>query len=95
MLDGKHVAGEYDPNRLFDTLIDRLCLKNDAALCRKLDISQPVVSKIRNAMAPVGASMLLRMHETTGIDIAQLRELMGDRRSKYRLSKAQRRTESV
>ena len=40
---------------------------------------------------PVGASLLIRMHEVTGMSIRDLRDLMGDRRTKYRLSDAQGR----
>ncbi|HJW53667.1 MAG TPA: hypothetical protein VJ577_00175 [Burkholderiaceae bacterium] len=76
----------YDPNRLLDALIDRLNLKNDAALSRALDVAPPVISKIRHARLPVGASMLIRMHEETGLSIRELRDLMGDRRNRLRIS---------
>ena len=39
----------------------------------------------------MGASLLIRMHEVTGMSIRDLRDLMGDRRTKYRLSDAQGR----
>lgn len=51
----------YDPNRLLDAIIERLNLKNDAALSRALEVAPPVISKIRHARLPVGASMLIRM----------------------------------
>lgn len=76
----------YDPNRLLDTLIERLNLKNDAALSRTLGVAPPVISKIRHGRLPVGASMLIRMHEETGLNIKELRELMGDRRNRLRIS---------
>lgn len=76
----------YDPNRLLDALIERLGLKNDAALCRILEVAPPVISKIRHARLPVGASMLIRMHEETGMSIRELRDLMGDRRKRLRIS---------
>jgi plasmid maintenance system antidote protein VapI len=80
---------EYDPDRLLDTLINRLNLKNDAALSRALEVAPPVISKIRHRRLPVGASMLIRMHEVTDLSIEELRDLLGDRRRKYRLSDAQ------
>jgi transcriptional regulator with XRE-family HTH domain len=80
---------DYNPDRLLDTLRDNLHLKNDAQLCRVLEISPPVVSKIRHRKLPVGASLLIRMHEATGLGIKDLRFLLGDRRSKYRISDAQ------
>ena len=81
----------YNPNHLLDILIERLNLKNDAALSRALEVAPPVISKIRHRRLPVGASMLIRMHEVTGMSIRDLRDLMGDRRTKYRLSDAQGR----
>jgi hypothetical protein len=76
----------YDPNRLLDTLLERLKLKNDAALSRLLDVAPPVISKIRHGRLPVGASMLIRMHEETGLSIRELRDLMGDKRNRLRMS---------
>lgn len=76
----------YDPNRLLDTLLEKLQLKNDAALSRALEVAPPVISKIRHRRLPVGASMLIRMHEISDLSIRELRELMGDRRQKYRIS---------
>lgn len=74
----------YQPNRLLDTLIKEMHLKNDAALCRTLQIGPPLISKIRHGRLPVSASILIRMHETTGRSIRELRQVLGDRRAKYR-----------
>ncbi len=76
----------YDPNRLLDALIQKLGLKNDAALSRALEVRPPVISKIRHRTLPVGASLLIRMHEVTALSIRALRELMGDRRKRMRIS---------
>jgi hypothetical protein len=80
---------QYDPNRLLDSLIQQLGLKNDAALSRALEVAPPVISKIRHYRLPVGASMLIRMHEVSGLSIRDLRYLMGDRRAKQRISPVQ------
>jgi len=79
----------YNPNHLLDILIEKLNLKNDAALSRALEVAPPVISKIRHRRLPVGASMLIRMHEVSTMSVRELRDLMGDRRTKYRLSDAQ------
>ncbi|MFC7516410.1 hypothetical protein ACFQUU_15450 [Herbaspirillum sp. GCM10030257] len=84
--ESKPTATTYDPNRLLDSLIDRLQLKNDAALSRTLEVAPPVISKIRHKRVPVRASLLIRMHEVTNLSIRELRDLMGDRRQKYRIS---------
>lgn len=79
----------YDPDRLLNTLLDRLSLKNDAALSRALEVAPPVISKIRHKRLPVGASMLIRMHEVSDLSIRELRALLGDRRQKFRISAVQ------
>lgn len=76
---------DYDPNRLIDALLDKLTLKNDAALSRALAVEAPTISKIRHRRIRVGAAMLLRMHEVSGINIEELRALMGDRRTRVRM----------
>lgn len=75
----------YDPDRLLDAVIERLNMKNDAALAHALEVDPPVISKIRHGRLPVGASLLIRMHDVTGLSIADLRMLMGDRRAKFRM----------
>lgn len=79
---------EYNPNHLLDTLIEKLNLKNDAALSRALEVAPPVISKIRHRRIAVGASILLRMHELSELKINDLKELMGDCRRKHRISDA-------
>lgn len=79
----------YDPNNLLDALIEKLNLKNDAALSRALEVAPPVISKIRHRRLPVGASLLIRMHEVSDLSIKELRVLMGDRRDKFRISDKQ------
>ena len=74
---------EYDANHLLDTIIEALSLKNDAALARELGVAPPAISKLRHGRLPVGAAMLIRMHEITRLEIRELRELMGDRRPKF------------
>lgn len=79
-------AMQYDPNKLLDNVIQRLNLKNDASLSRLLEVAPPVISKIRHNRLPVGASLLVRIHEVTGLSIKELREILGDNRQKYRVS---------
>jgi hypothetical protein len=87
LLNIKSEENDYDPNNLLDTIIKLLHLKNDAALSlsHALEVGPPVVSKIRHRRLPVGASLLIRMHEISDISIKDLRGLMGDRREKFRV----------
>jgi len=73
-----------NPNALLDHLLKQLRLKNDAQLSRVLEVQPPVISKLRHGRLPVGATMLIRMHEVSDISIRDLRYLMGDRRAKFR-----------
>jgi plasmid maintenance system antidote protein VapI len=89
-----HIAGlanlmEYNPGNLLDSLIERLSLKNDAALARALEVAPPLISKLRHKNLPVGGAILIRMHEVSNLSVLQLRMLMGDRRQKFRISDKQ------
>lgn len=70
-------GGNYDPDKVLDAIIAKLKLKNDAALSRVLEVAPPVISKIRHRTLPIGATILLRMHEASAISIRELRALMG------------------
>jgi hypothetical protein len=53
LLEAMHRAREMEPstfvpNKLLDTLIQRMQLKNDAELCRALEVQPPIISKIRH-----------------------------------------------
>lgn len=86
---------KYDPDNLLSSLIGKLNLKNDAALSRALEVAPPVISKIRHRRLPVGASLLIRMHEVTDLSIQDLRALMGDRRNKFRISDKQFKPKAI
>lgn len=85
------MTSNYEPNSLLDALLDLLKLKNDAALARALEVAPPVISKVRHYRLPLGPSLLIRIHEVSGISVKQLQALMGDRRAKYRISNMQGR----
>lgn len=78
------MSDTFNPGDLLDALISHLRLKNDAALALELEVAPPVISKMRHNTMPVGATMLLRMHEISDIPIKQLRALMDDHRDKFR-----------
>jgi plasmid maintenance system antidote protein VapI len=65
-----------DPNILLDALIEKLHLKNDAALSRLLEVAPPVISKLRHGALPIGPTMLIRMHEVSELGIREMRALM-------------------
>lgn len=78
----------YNPNQLLDLLLLRLGLKNDAALSRVLDVARPVLTGIRLGTLGIGAWLLIRISEVTGLSIADLRRMMGDQRQRLRVATA-------
>ena len=72
-----HKNPAYAPNALLDFLLEKLNLKNDAALSRALEIAPPALSKIRHRKLPIGASILVKAHELTEMPTKQLKEIMG------------------
>ena len=63
-------------NALFDYLIDKYKLKNDRALADMLGLEKPVVSKMRNKKRVINADVILRVHELTGLEIAEIKKIM-------------------
>jgi hypothetical protein len=84
-IDQMKFNSEYNPNQLLNIVRANLRVKNDAALSRRLEVGPPVISKVRHGRLPVGAALLIRIHEVTGLGIDELRGMLGDRRAKYRI----------
>lgn len=74
----KSEHSEFNPDVLLDSVMRKLCLKNDAALARRLQFSYPYISKVRRRRSPVTAGLLISMQEETGLSIRELRLLSGD-----------------
>jgi len=60
-------------NMLLDLAAEILKAKNDATLCRALELSPPVVSKIRHNRLPVGAGLVIKLHEATGMAVREIK----------------------
>jgi plasmid maintenance system antidote protein VapI len=67
----------YKPAALFDTMMARLSLKNDAAISRLLQLPPPIISKVRSKQVSITAATVLRIHDVTGWTISDIRSLMG------------------
>lgn len=76
----------YDPNRLFDTIAERLGTSGDRMLSRMLQLSFQVIRGMRSGRLPVRASILLSIAERAGTSVDELRHILGDRRSKARMT---------
>jgi len=67
----------YDGAALINYALDKMNLKNDAALARALNISPPIISKVRHRVTPISSNVLLRIGEKTGLSYADMREILG------------------
>jgi hypothetical protein len=76
----------YDPNRLLDTVAERLGISGDRMLSRMLQLSLQIIGGMRSGSLPVRASMLLAIAECAGTSVDELRHILGDRRSKARMT---------
>lgn len=70
----------YDPKTLLDTLMRLLGVKNDRQLAFRLNVPASQICKVRHRRVSVASSLLISMHEETGLSLRQLRALMGDYR---------------
>ena len=50
-------------------------IRNDRHLAARLDVSTPVISRIRNGKCAVSAEIMIRVHEVFGLPIADIKEL--------------------
>ena len=62
--------------QLFNEIIKRFQLKTDSALAHKIGVTPSIISKIRNGKIPVSSDIILRLHETLLIPVAEMRTLM-------------------
>jgi plasmid maintenance system antidote protein VapI len=62
--------------KLLDEVKERYSIKNDAQLCRTLDVPAPTISKIRNGKINVSADMILKIHECLGMPVADIRSFL-------------------
>lgn len=80
---------KYDPNKFFNAFVKHLALRNNAALAKKLGVSSMIIGKIRQLTQPVSGTILILIHEKTGLSFSELRRFMGERRKKFRIKSAQ------
>lgn len=66
-------------SELIDDIIKAQDLKNDASLARLLEVSPPVISKLRNGHLPIGAGILMSIMETTGRSTVDMKRFLGMR----------------
>lgn len=68
-----------NPNKVVDRLIDMKRLRNDAELSRVLGVAPATICKIRAGKSAVSAAIVLRIHETFDVPVAEVRALLASR----------------
>ena len=51
--------------------------KNDSDLARKLEVGAPLICRLKQGALPIGDSLILRVHEITGLPIREIKSLLG------------------
>lgn len=64
-------------NHMLDRVSHLLQLKNDAALSRALDVLPPVISKVRHGRLDIGDTLIIRIHELTGLTVREIKAALG------------------
>lgn len=70
-------SATYRPEALLRFVREKLGLKNDAALVAMLNFSAPEISRMRSRKMIICDSMLISMHEKTGIGTLELKKIAG------------------
>lgn len=65
---------QYDPVAFLATLRTILSARDDAHISRKLEIPAPIISKIRHRKLMIGPTVLLRIHEATGLPTKEIKQ---------------------
>lgn len=64
------------PHAVLDAVLHMTSCKSDAELCRLLDISPPILSRVRSKKLAVSSNIILAIHEKTHMSVANIRRLM-------------------
>jgi hypothetical protein len=77
----------YDPELLLNSLLDKMQLTEDAELAKRLRMDKRLLGQIRERRLQISGSMLMLMQEASGVTIAELRRILGDRRGTSRMAR--------
>jgi len=65
------------PSHMLDVIMQKKGLKTDAALAKALKVAAPVISKVRHNTISIGPSLLVRLHELSGMTTMEIKILAG------------------
>lgn len=64
--------------KLFDYIKQNHDIKNDRHLAKSLGVGQPAISRISTGKQKPSAEIILRIHETFGIPVKDIREMVAE-----------------
>jgi plasmid maintenance system antidote protein VapI len=73
----------YTPGHYLGLIAERLSLRNDAQLVRRMGIGRLVINRIRNRKTAVTPDFMMLVHDMTGISIGDQRYMLGLPRRMY------------
>jgi hypothetical protein len=73
----------YTPGHYLDLIVERLGLRNDAQLVRKMGIGRLVINRIRHRKTPVSPDFMVLIHDLTDLSIGDQRYMLGLPRRMY------------
>lgn len=71
----------YNPGNLLDTLQRAFGVKNDRQLAKRLNVTPPLLCKIRGAKIDPPSWLIIHLNEETNFTVREIRALMGDYRA--------------
>lgn len=71
----------YNPGHFLDTLQRVFSVKNDRQLATRLNVTPPLICKIRGGKTGAPSWLLIHLNEETNFSVCELRGLMGDYRT--------------
>lgn len=77
--------GSYDPGALLDLLLKHMHFSKDSQLAHRLNIDRRLLGRIRTRQSNITGSMLIAMHEASGIPVTTLKQILKDRRKTSRM----------
>lgn len=67
-----------NPPKVIDRLRDMKQLRSDAQLCRLLQVTPPIISKIRTGRMKISAGLMIRIHEVYQLPFSELRGMLAE-----------------
>jgi hypothetical protein len=65
---------DYAPSKFIDWLIKLFKVRNDSQLAEKLYIDRIQICRIRHGQIAISAFFILRIHELTGVPVAEIKQ---------------------